>query len=126
MLVRPEVFERLCRARGALTGETEAPPPIEAVARSAGISPFHFIRQFDAVFGWTPHQLRIRSRLDRARRLLAVGELSVTEVCMEVGFSSLGSVSVLFTRLVGETPSSFRRRARSMVHVPGTLPRELF
>ncbi len=126
MLVRPEAFRRLCQAREALTGDSEAAPSIETVARSAGMSPFHFIRQFDALFGRTPHQLRIQSRLDRARRLLAAGGLSVTDVCMEVGFSSLGSFSDLFARRVGEPPSSFRRRARSMVQVPGGLPRELF
>lgn len=126
MFLRPELFRRLCRARAALTEDVVVTPSIEAVARGAGISPFHFIRQFQAVFGRTPHQLRIQSRLDRAKRLLAAGGLSVTDVCMEVGFSSLGSFSNLFTRRVGETPSSFRRRARSMVQVAGTLPRELF
>jgi len=126
VILRHDVFDRLCRARIALTEESEVPPTIEEVARGAGISPFHFIRQFEAVFGRTPHQLRIQSRLDRAKRLLAAGGLSVTDVCMEVGFSSVGSFSDLFTRRVGEPPSSFRRRARSMVRVPGTLPRELF
>jgi AraC-like DNA-binding protein len=126
MVIRPEVFRRLCRARRSLTEIPEAPPSIREVAREAGISSFHFIRQFDAVFGHTPHQLRIQARLERAKRLLAMGELSVTDVCMEVGFSSLGSFSDLFTRRVGETPSSYRRKARAMVQVPGVLPRELF
>src|SRR5262252_6086437 len=126
MLIRPEVFDRLCRARRALAEIPEEPPSVAEVARQARISPFHFIRQFDAVFGSTPHQLRIQARLERARRLLAAGELSVTDVCMEVGFSSLGSFSDLFTRRVGESPSAFRRKARSMVAVPGGLPRELF
>ncbi len=126
MLIRPEVFERLCRAREALTEIPEEAPSIQDVAREARISPFHFIRQFDAVFGRTPHQLRIQARLDRAKRLLAAGELSVTDVCMEVGFSSLGSFSDLFARRVGESPSAFRRKARSMVTVPGELPSELF
>ncbi|HTY42302.1 MAG TPA: helix-turn-helix transcriptional regulator [Thermoanaerobaculia bacterium] len=75
MRIRPEVFRRLCRARRALTEIPEDPPPVEGVAREARISPFHFIRQFDAVFGQTPHQLRIEARLARARRLLALGEL---------------------------------------------------
>jgi AraC-like DNA-binding protein len=98
---------------------------IEDVAREIEISPFHFIRQFEAVFGSTPHQFRIRSRLDRARVLLALGQHSVTDVCMEVGFSSLGSFSDLFTRRLGETPSAYRRRTRVMVSVPGRLPRQL-
>src|SRR5512143_3825229 len=100
MLVGPSLFSGLCRARRALRSVTERPLSIEEAARLAGISPFHFIRQFEAVFGATPHQYRIEARLDRARRLLAKGELSVTEVCMEVGFSSLGSFSDLFTRRV--------------------------
>ncbi|HTR03933.1 MAG TPA: AraC family transcriptional regulator [Thermoanaerobaculia bacterium] len=126
MVIRPEVFRRLCRARRALTEIPEETPSVAEVAREARISLFHFIRQFDAVFGSTPHQLRIEARLDRAKRLLAAGELSVTDVCMEVGFSSLGSFSELFTRRIGQSPSAFRRKARAMVSVPGRLPAELF
>jgi AraC-like DNA-binding protein len=95
---------------------------IEDVAREVGISPFHFIRQFEAVFGLTPHQFRIQSRLDRAKRLLSMGQHSVTDVCMEVGFSSLGSFSDLFTRRIGASPSAYRRRMRAMVQVPGSVP----
>jgi AraC-like DNA-binding protein len=95
------------------------------VAREARISPFHFIRQFEAVFGYTPHQYRIQSRLDRARQLLAAGQHSVTDACMEVGFSSLGSFSDLFTRRVGEAPSVYRLRVRTTVQVPGELPPQL-
>ena len=122
MLLRHEVFRRLCRARDLLEEVPEDPVSIEDVAREVGISPFHFIRQFEAVFGLTPHQFRIQSRLDRARRLLAMGHHSVTDVCMEVGFSSLGSFSDLFTRRVGATPSAYQRRLRAMVQVPGMLP----
>jgi AraC-like DNA-binding protein len=119
----PEVFRRLCAARQLLIDDSDrAPLPIDAVARAIGMSPFHFIRRFDAVFGVTPHQARIAARLDRAKLLLARGEHSVTEVCFEVGFSSLGSFSALFARRVGESPSEFRRRVRRVVSVPGTLP----
>jgi AraC-like DNA-binding protein len=90
------------------------------LAREVQISRFHFIRQFEAVFGVTPHQFRIQSRVDLAKHLLAMGQHSVTDVCMEVGFSSLGSFSALFTRRVGQTPSAYRRRVRAMVQVPGT------
>ena len=99
---------------------------IRDVAREAHISHFHFIRQFEALFGVTPHQFRIRSRIERAKQLLARGHHSVTDVCMEVGMSSLGSFSYLFARRVGETPSEFQRRARVMVQMPGGFPRELF
>jgi len=125
MLLRRESFRSLCRARDLLGEVHEEPRSIEDVARAVAISPFHFIRQFEAVFGLTPHQFRMRSRLDRARHLLAAGQHSVTDVCMEVGFSSLGSFSELFTRRIGVTPSAYRRHMRAMVQVPGTVPREL-
>jgi AraC-like DNA-binding protein len=117
MLLRDDTFRRLCRARDMLREVRERPLLVEDVAREVQISPFHFIRQFEAVFGLTPHQFRIHSRLEAAKRLLAGGEYSVTEVCMEVGFSSLGSFSDLFTRRVGASPSSYQRRVRTMVHI---------
>jgi AraC-like DNA-binding protein len=101
-------------------------PSIADIAGDVGMSPSHLIRQFEAVFGMTPHQFRIASRLDLARRLLATGEYSVTHVCMEVGFSSLGSFSTLFLARVGESPSAYRRRARAVFRVPGLPPLELF
>jgi AraC-like DNA-binding protein len=119
-------FRRLCRARDLLREVHDHPLTIDEVAREAAMSPFHFIRQFNAVFGTTPHQYRIHARLDRARQLLALGTHSVTDVCMEVGFSSLGSFSDLFARRVGIPPSAYRRQARTMVTVPGILPPALF
>jgi len=122
MLLRHEGFRRLCRARDLLREAREPSPSIEDLARELHISPFHFIRQFEAVFGTTPHQFRIQARLDHARHLLAMGEHSVTDVCMEVGFSSLGSFCTLFARRLGETPSAYQHRIRRSVQVPGTLP----
>jgi AraC-like DNA-binding protein len=120
MAVAADVFRRLCAARELLR-ESAEPLSIAAVARASGMSPYHFIRRYDAVFGATPHQARIDARVDRAKHLLAGGELSVTEVCLEVGFSSLGSFSSLFARRVGEAPSSYRRRVRTSISVPGAL-----
>jgi AraC-like DNA-binding protein len=122
MVLKSESFGRLCRARDLLSEVQERPLSIHDVAREVEISPFHFIRQFDAVFGETPHQFRMRARLDLAKHLLALGQHSVTDVCMAVGFSSLGSFSALFRRDVGTTPSAYRRRMRAMVQVtPGCL-----
>jgi AraC-like DNA-binding protein len=119
MLLRHEGFRRLCRARERLRDACHSSLSIANLAREANISPFHFIRQFEALFGMTPHQYRIHSRLDLAKRLLASGEFSVTDVCMEVGFSSLGSFSTLFATRVGESPSAYRRRVRPMIQVAG-------
>ena len=121
MLLAPDVFRRLCRARDMLGDAPEEESSIREVALTVDLSPFHFIRQFEALFGLTPHQFRIRCRVDRAKRLLAHGELSVTAVCMEVGFSSLGSFSDMFSRRVGAAPSVYRRRARALVQVPDCL-----
>ncbi len=118
MLLRHDAFGRLCRAREMLGEVREQPLSIQDVAREAGMSPFHFIRRFEALFGLTPHQFRMRARLDDAKVLLARGH-SVTEVCFEVGFESLGSFSDLFARRVGMPPSAYRRSARVQVQIPG-------
>jgi AraC-like DNA-binding protein len=124
MLTR-HAFESLCLARDILRSDVDRPISIRAVAREAAMSPFHFIRQFQAVFGETPHQLRIQSRLERAKHLLALSDYAVTDVCMEVGFSSLGSFSDLFARRVGLSPSAYRKRVRVLMPGPRVLPRDL-
>jgi AraC-like DNA-binding protein len=126
MLMEPDAFQRLCRARELLGELREQRLSIPDVAREVRMSPFHMIRRFEALFGLTPHQYRIQTRLDRAKLLLATGRYSVTEVCLDVGFESLGSFSDLFARRVGTPPSAYQRRARVMVQVPGVLPPELF
>ncbi len=98
---------RLQRAREHLRdGESAS---LAHVAREASMSTPHFIRTFAAVFGDTPHQWRTRARLEQARLRLARGD-EVTRVCLDLGFSSLGSFSALFTRRVGVAPSVYRRR----------------
>jgi AraC-like DNA-binding protein len=116
MLIGARTFRRLVHARELLATDTDDTLTVRAVAEQVGLSPFHFIRQFAAVYGTTPHQLRTRERLDRAKALLAAGT-PVTEVCMEVGFSSLGSFSALFTRWVGASPTRYRRS----VQVPRSI-----
>lgn len=125
MLTR-SALTRLSRARDQLRESLPSALSIEEVARDARMSPFHFIRQFDAVFGETPHQYRTRARLEKAKHLLALSDYSVTDICMEVGFTSLGSFSDLFARRVGAPPSAYRRRIRSLVRVPVPLAQELF
>jgi AraC-like DNA-binding protein len=110
MRIDPETHRRLCRAHALLAAADAPPRGVRQVAREVGISSFHFIRLFAAVFGVTPHQLRRRARLARARQLLADGQ-AVTAVCLEVGFSSLGSFSSAFKARMGESPARYRQRA---------------
>lgn len=120
-----DAFLRLCRARDLLREVHDRPLTIDEVARAAAVSPFHFIRQFKALFGQTPHQYRIQAQLDRAKHLLALSDSSVTDVCMEIGFSSLGSFSGLFARRIGMPPSTYRRQVRAIMPAPRRLPAEL-
>lgn len=112
---------QLCRARELLADIGSPNVSIVDAAREAGLSPFHFIRRFEAVFGETPHQFRTRERLTAAQRLLARGH-SVTDVCLDVGFSSLGSFSALFSRRVGISPARYQRNLRRCVVVPDWMP----
>jgi AraC-like DNA-binding protein len=126
VLMDHDTFRRLCRAREALTEMECEQLPLKDVARDAGMSLFHFIRRFNALFGMTPHQYRINLRINRAKLLLATESHSVTDVCMDVGFESLGSFSDLFTRRVGIAPSHYQRTARTLVQIPNDLPQPLF
>ncbi len=116
MLIDRANVRRLCRARELL--ELDEQTSISEIAARVNVSPFHFIRLFDALFGETPHQYRTRARLDRAKALLARGH-TVTETCMEVGFSSVGSFSGLFTRRVGVSPSAYRRVVPVVLPIQG-------
>ena len=118
MLIHPDSFRGLCRARDLLCDVDSPALSVPSIARAAAISRYHFIRQFHALFGMTPHQMRIQARLDRARELLERDRASVTDVCLEVGFSSVGSFSSLFARRMGASPSAYRR---TLVQVPADL-----
>jgi AraC-like DNA-binding protein len=117
---------RLGRARDLLCQALDAKVTIAQAAREAGLSPGQFIRSFKAVFGETPHQARIDARLDLAKRLLITDAAPVTEICAAAGFASLGTFSHVFAHRVGLSPSAFRRHARTLVQVPGTLPPRLY
>lgn len=114
---------RLCKARDQLRDVGLTALSIDEIAKAAALSRFHFIRQFKAVFGETPVQCRTRSRLDRAKHLLVHGNDSVTDVCMAVGFTSLGSFSALFARRFGRSPSFYRQELNGSAekHSPDCL-----
>ena len=120
-----DLHERLCRARDMLRRVDGCPALVRDVALEVGISPYHFIRLFRAVFGETPAQCRLAARLEHARYLLGVTDMTVTEICMQVGFGSLGTFSSVFSQRVGLSPTAYRRKVQSMVSEPGEMPAQL-
>jgi AraC-like DNA-binding protein len=116
--VVPAVFH-LRRARDLIDRHFAEPLDLDAMARAAGFSRFHFARAFAAAYGETAGQYLTRRRIERAQDLLRSAELSVTEICHLVGFASLGSFSARFTALVGASPTEYRRlHDRSAAQVP--------
>jgi AraC-like DNA-binding protein len=117
---------RLRRARDLMGVEYASPLDVATLARTALMSTAHFSRQFRATYGETPYAYLMTRRIERAKALLRRGDLSVTEVCMAVGCSSLGSFSARFTELVGETPTAYRARDHgALASVPGCVARDL-
>ncbi|HEY8481303.1 MAG TPA: helix-turn-helix transcriptional regulator [Spirillospora sp.] len=93
--------------------EWAEPLDVAAVAARAGYSRYHFVRLFSAVYGETPGAYLTRRRIERAQDLLRTANLTVTEICMLVGFTSLGTFCTRFKRQVGMTPTEYRARART-------------
>ena len=91
------------------------PLDVRAVAAVAHVSEAHFIRSFKAVFGETPHRYLQRRRVERSMFLLRETDRSVTDICLDVGFTSLGTFSRTFREIIGETPSSYREGHGPMV-----------
>jgi AraC-like DNA-binding protein len=102
---------RMLRARDAMDRTYAEPLDVPRLARVAGVSEAHFIRTFRATFGETPHRYLQRRRVERAMFLLRDSERSVTDVCFDVGFNSLGTFSRTFRDIVGVSPSTYRRRS---------------
>jgi AraC-like DNA-binding protein len=103
-----DLNRRLLRARDAMDRAYAEPLDVPAVAAVAHISPAHFSRTFRQVFGETPHRYLQRRRVERSMFLLRETKRSITDVCLDVGFTSLGTFSRTFTKIVGETPSAYR------------------
>ena len=108
----------LRRARDLIDRDYAEPLDLDAMAREAGYSRFHFARGFTAAYGETPRAYLTRRRIERAKTLLRTANLSVTEVCFLVGFSSVGSFSARFRQLVGQSPSGYRDDAVARTGVP--------
>lgn len=127
--MNPEERENLAhlrRARDLMDREYARPLEVAELARAALMSTAHFSRQFRAAYGETPYAYLMTRRIERAKALLRRGDLSVTEVCLEVGCTSLGSFSARFTELVGETPTAYRARDHSgLAGVPECVAKDV-
>jgi transcriptional regulator GlxA family with amidase domain len=113
---------KLCEVREFMRDCSSETLTLEELCIEADLSSWHFLRAFRDAFGETPHDFLTRIRIERAKNLLITTSRPVTEVCFDVGFSSLGSFSSLFRREVGFSPAQFRRQVRGWVTVPGRFP----
>ncbi len=100
--------EQLRLAREFMDSHLALPLRVAEISSAAHFSLYHFIRVFRKTFNVTPHQYLIQRRVERAKRLLVESDASITDICFQVGFESLGSFSTLFRKLVGQSPSAFR------------------
>ncbi len=114
-----ESNRRMLRARDAMDRTYAEPLAVAELARIACVSEAHFIRTFRATFGETPHRYLQRRRVERSMFLLRESDRSVTDICFDVGFNSLGTFSRTFREIVGQSPLAYRR---SSAPVPGAVP----
>jgi AraC-like DNA-binding protein len=117
-LVDQDVFARLYRSREFLACRLDQRVRLEDAATEACLSPYHYHRMFVRAFGETPLEFQRRLRIDRAKQMLARDEHPVTEVCLAVGYESLGSFSSLFREMVGRSPLEYRQGLRRVFPVP--------
>jgi len=123
-LLKPDTYRRLMRAREFIDSSYQLPLDLEQISKAACLSRFHFLRLFRTAFNKTPHQYLTQRRIEKAKELLSSSALTVTDVCFEVGFESLGSFSSLFHKRVGHPPITYRaqvyeRRLQARRKIPG-------
>jgi AraC-like DNA-binding protein len=122
---REELWRRVNRARDYLHARLAAPISLSEVAAAACLSPFHLLRVFRSAFGQTPHQYLNHCRMERAKFLLEKTTIPVTAICLECGFTSLGSFSALFHKRCGMSPRAWRKR-RGMATEENSNIREVY
>jgi AraC-like DNA-binding protein len=116
---------RLRRVRDRIDRDYARPLDVEALARGAHMSSGHLSREFKETYGESPYGYLMTRRIERAMALLRRGDLSVTEVCFEVGYQSLGTFSTRFTELVGMPPSTYRDEARRGGELPSCVTKHV-
>jgi AraC-like DNA-binding protein len=110
-----ELNRRMLRSRDAIDRTYSQPLDVQALAKVASVSDAHYIRTFRATFGETPHRYLQRRRVERAMFLLRESQRSITDICLDVGFTSLGTFSRTFRDIVGVNPTDYRARSEVMV-----------
>lgn len=118
----PELLRRLLRARDRMDGAPHEEWSVRRLARVSGVSEAHFARSFKEAFGAPPHRYLLTLRIERAKALLRDTELSVTEIALQTGWSSLGSFGRTFRDVTGESPGDLRAREKATPHDLGTVP----
>ncbi|MDY6808375.1 MAG: helix-turn-helix transcriptional regulator [Actinomycetota bacterium] len=116
---------RLRRVRDRIDRDYAEPLDVAALARGAHMSAGHLSREFRRVYGESPYSYLMTRRIERAMTLLRRGDLSVTDVCFAVGFSSLGTFSTRFTELVGTPPSEYRHHGDAIAGIPPCLAKQV-
>ncbi|KAA0020190.1 helix-turn-helix domain-containing protein [Antrihabitans cavernicola] len=120
MNVPADLLVHLRRARDLADKHYAEPLDLDELAATAGVSKYHFLRSFAATYGKTPALYLAERRIERAQDLLRATNLTVTEVCVMVGYTSLGSFSRKFSELVGTPPSAYQQKfATGVPHIPG-------
>lgn len=113
--------EQAYQARRLMDRAYNSPITIQQLSREVAMSPYHLIRVFRRVYKLTPHQYLMQQRIAKAKELLAHTDLSITDICVQVGFESLGSFSALFRKAAGISPKDYRAR-RSTTAKTGYIP----
>lgn len=116
-------YKPIRQARMVLDQHYSTPLTIDDLSRAVALSPYYLIRVFKRVYKQTPHQYLIQRRIAKAKELLRTTDLPVTEICLAVGFESLGSFSALFRKMAGISPSTYRSSAQATPHPkPAYIP----
>lgn len=115
------LYQQLRHARLLLERHYDTPITVEDVGREVALSPYYLIRAFQRVYKQTPHQYLVGQRIAKAKELLRHSNLSITEICVAVGYESLGSFSALFRKVVGVSPSVYRSHSQPTA-TPGYIP----
>lgn len=124
-LQQPDIYKRIVRAKSFIDDCCHQQLDIERIAKEAYFSPYHFIRVFKKIYNKTPHQYLTRRRIDKAKELLKNENFSVTDVCFEIGFESLGSFSTLFNKYVGLSPVKYRIENTRRLYLAVNFPEKL-